>query len=131
MRRASVLGRLAGIIGLTVFATIIVGGWVTQDTNGQTRSAHHDKAIERMDRRQQLRALEAIAAELETQRMLAEANAANARRKSKPKSPSVPQVVTSGRILPIGRWATDLEIRGRYYFVLWSDGSVSAGGTLP
>ena len=44
---------------------------------------------------------------------------------------ATPTRTTTPSIFTRAAWATDLEIVGNSYYILWSDGSVTNGGTLP
>ena len=59
---------------------------------------------------------------LQQQRLIYEAAAART---------AMPTRTTTPSIFTRVAWATDLEIVGNSYYILWSDGSVTNGGTLP
>ncbi len=129
MRRniSSVLVVIVGVI----LAVDVVLRLAPQEAAAQTPA----DARRNFDRMEQERLLDNIAKALEQQALNQERLIYLAERKAKAeaKAGATPTpTLTTTPIFTSGRtWASDLEIEGGRYWILWSSGEVTAGGPLP
>ena len=115
---------------LVVIVGVLLAVDVATRLAPQEATAQEDFA----DRYQRQKALDDIARALEEQNLRAEEDRIreeHLRRKAAAATPTT-TTTTTIPIFPRAPWANDLEIVSRKnYYILWSDGSVTNGGTLP
>ncbi len=120
------IGSVLIVIVGVILAVDVVARLAPQEAVAQEDAAAIAKAIRQqaLQRKEDAPAIaKAIKQQaLQQERLIYEAAAART---------ATPTRTTTPSIFTRAAWATDLEIVGNSYYILWSDGSVTNGGTLP